>query len=294
VNRANLPTTCGQCHPGAGTQVTLGPVHVLPDSAPGRAVSWIRFLYLWLIGGVIGAMLVHNSLDLVRKSRRPPAPPPPLPSDVGERMPRALRWQHGLVMLSFPVLVYSGFALTYPESWWAAPLLAWEWLVHRAAALVMLGALLWHLVHLAVSPQLRAGLAGLLWSRRDLTTLRQTLAYYLGRRPAPPPGATFGYVEKVEYWAFLWGIFLMAATGFVLWFENVSLRYLPKWATDVATAIHFYEAVLAALAIVVWHFYWVVFDPDVYPMDASWWHGRAPAARVHERAAATEDDEPSA
>ena len=54
--------------------------------------------------------------------------------------------------------------------------------------------------------------------------------------------------------------------------------------TDVATAIHFYEAVLATLAILVWHLYWVIFDPDVYPMDWTWWNGRAPAARVRERA----------
>ena len=87
----------------------------------------------------------------------------------------------------------------------------------------------------------------------------------------------------MEYWAFLWGTVLMSATGAVLWFENVSLRYLPKWVTDVATALHFWEAVLATLAIVVWHFYWVIFDPDVYPMDGSWWHGREPAARTHER-----------
>jgi hypothetical protein len=61
------------------------------------------------------------------------------------------------------------------------------------------------------------------------------------------------------------------------------LRFLPKWTTDIATAIHFYEAILATLAILVWHFYWVIFDPDVYPVDPSWWHGRAPLARVLER-----------
>ena len=84
----------------------------------------------------------------------------------------------------------------------------------------------------------------------------------------------------------------MAGTGCVLWFENLSLRYLPKWVTDVATALHFYEAVLATLAIVVWHLYWVIFDPDVYPMDGSWWHGRAPAARIHERTPPDEPTEP--
>jgi hypothetical protein len=46
--------------------------------------------------------------------------------------------------------------------------------------------------------------------------------------------------------------------------------------------------VLATLAILVWHFYWVIFDPEVYPMDASWWHGKPPPARVIERMAENE------
>ncbi|MFQ5664310.1 MAG: hypothetical protein ACE5HL_10810, partial [Terriglobia bacterium] len=54
--------------------------------------------------------------------------------------------------------------------------------------------------------------------------------------------------------------------------------------SDAATAIHFYEAILASLAILVWHFYWVIFDPAVYPMDGSWWSGRPPLSRVRERA----------
>ena len=33
--------------------------------------------------------------------------------------------------------------------------------------------------------------------------------------------------------------------------------------------MHFYEAVLATLAIVVWHFYSVIFDPDVYPLNTA-------------------------
>jgi cytochrome b subunit of formate dehydrogenase len=298
VHPANLPVTCGKCHPGAGTRVALGPVHVAAGTTPARAVGWIRLAYLWLIGLVVGGMAVHNLLDLLRKARRPTHPSSPMPQATGERMSRVLRWQHGLVMLSFPVLVYSGFALTYPESWWAAPLLAWEsrfglrGLVHRGAAIVLVASLGWHLCLLAVRPRVRACLAGLLWSRRDLTAFRETVAYYLGRRVAPPPGARFGYVEKAEYWAFLWGTALMAATGAVLWFENLSLRYLPKWVTDVATAIHFYEAILATLAVAVWHLYWVIFDPDVYPMDGSWWHGREPAARTAERAPSDEPAEP--
>jgi hypothetical protein len=48
----------------------------------------------------------------------------------------------------------------------------------------------------------------------------------------------------------------------------------PRWWLDVATAIHFYEAILATLAIIVWHFYQIFVDPDVYPMNWAWWDGK--------------------
>ena len=51
---------------------------------------------------------------------------------------------------------------------------------------------------------------------------------------------------------------------------------LARWWVDVATAIHFYEAILATLAILVWHFYQVFFDPDVYPMNWARWDGKMP------------------
>ncbi len=31
---------------------------------------------------------------------------------------------------------------------------------------------------------------------------------------------------------------------------------------------------LASLAIVVWHFYQVFLDPDIYPMNWAWWDGK--------------------
>lgn len=80
--------------------------------------------------------------------------------------------------------------------------------------------------------------------------------------------------------AFLWGTLVMAATGFTLWFNDLALRYLPKWVSDAATALHFYEAVLATCAILTWHTYTVVFDPDVYPMDRAWLSGKTSAEHL--------------
>ena len=60
----------------------------------------------------------------------------------------------------------------------------------------------------------------------------------------------------------------------MLWAKVFFGDLWPRWFLDVATAVHFYEAVLATLAIVVWHFYQVFFDPDVYPMSWVWWNGK--------------------
>jgi cytochrome b subunit of formate dehydrogenase len=57
-------------------------------------------------------------------------------------------------------------------------------------------------------------------------------------------GTTFNYAEKADYLALRWGVAVMTVTGFVLWFANLTLEYLPGWVPDVATAVHFYEAVL--------------------------------------------------
>ena len=52
---------------------------------------------------------------------------------------------------------------------------------------------------------------------------------------------------------------------------------MPRWAVDIALTIHYYEAILACLAIVVWHFYHVIFDPDVYPVNWAAFGGKVTA-----------------
>jgi hypothetical protein len=80
----------------------------------------------------------------------------------------------------------------------------------------------------------------------------------------------------------VWGIIVMATTGIMLWAKMSVSNLLPRWWLDVATAVHFYEAVLASLAIVVWHFYQVFLDPDTYPMNWAWWDGKVAAHHYRE------------
>ena len=70
----------------------------------------------------------------------------------------------------------------------------------------------------------------------------------------------------------------MVVTGCALWFETEAMRFVPLWTLDVATMVHYYEAWLATLAIVVWHFYMVIFNPDVYPMNWTWLTGKISTA----------------
>jgi hypothetical protein len=52
---------------------------------------------------------------------------------------------------------------------------------------------------------------------------------------------------------------------------------MPRWIVDIALTIHYYEAILACLAILVWHFYHVIFDPDVYPVNWAAFSGKVSA-----------------
>ncbi len=282
VNVANLPKTCGACHPGAGERFAIGPVHVRTASGPAHpVVKWIRWVYWILIPLTLGFMILHNMTDFLSKltHRRP----------RGEgrqfvvRMSLNFRIAHWGVVLSFPILVITGFALKYPDSWWARPLLilesrfAFRGTLHRAAAVILIASTLYHIVHLALNSRDRAFVKYMLPKFGDLGQMVDVFRYNLGLTTQPPHFGKFNYAEKMEYWAFAWGTVLMTVTGFLLWFNNFTLSHFPKWISDAATAVHYYEAILAAFSILVWHFYMVIFDPDVYPMDLAWISGKVPA-----------------
>jgi cytochrome b subunit of formate dehydrogenase/5-methylcytosine-specific restriction endonuclease McrA len=276
INRANLVATCGQCHPGVTEKFALSKVHVdAPLSADigSVAVRWIRKFYLGMIFAVIGAMLLHNLVIWRRKAvaRRREE------HRLVERMTLHQRWQHALLFTSFITLVITGFALKFPDSWFATLLGMSEHvrgLTHRVAGIVLIAVGAYHMVYVALTRDGRRLLLDFLPTSKDASDAWGTMLYYLGLRRHKPGFRRFNYAEKAEYWALVWGLVVMAGTGIMLWAKVSVGHLLVRWWLDVATAIHFYEAVLATLAIVVWHFYQVFFDPDVYPMNWAWWDGK--------------------
>ena len=280
INAGNLGQTCGQCHVGAGANFTTGRIH-LTSGLVSEVTTYdrgvvgtriVRWIYLPLILLVIGGMVFHNALIWRKKVVAKRSQERSI-----VRLSRNQRTQHWLLLTSFITLVLSGFALQYPDSWLAWLLGGSELLrriVHRVAAVVMLVAGTYHVLYLALSKEGRLWVKDMFPRLKDVRDLIGNFAYYLGLTKEKPKFARFGYAEKAEYWAVVWGTIIMGLTGLMIWFKLGVFGFLARWWIDVALAVHFYEAVLATLAIIVWHFYQVIFDPDVYPVNFAFIDGR--------------------
>jgi formate dehydrogenase gamma subunit len=279
IHPSHLVATCGKCHPGANEKFAQGKVHVDAAAATRAAAIgeqinwWVRRLYLWLILGVIGSMLVHNGLLFLKKLRA--AYGSPVRTIL--RMNRSQRVQHFVLLVSFIVLAVTGFALKFPDSWIARalgpnePFRRWT---HRIAGVVLLLGGAYHVIYLLATRDGRKLVRDFFPTLKDLKDVVANACFLIGLSSKRPKFGRFGYAEKAEYWAVVWGTIIMGVTGLMIWFKLDVTRFLPRWAVDVATTIHYYEAILACLAIVVWHFYHVIFDPYVYPINWACWDGR--------------------
>jgi cytochrome b subunit of formate dehydrogenase len=278
VNPANLQATCGECHPGISERLAAQSIHeVSGQGLQTTPADIVETIYIVAIIVIIGLMVLHWAIDLARHLRL-----------VLNRRPQIHRmtfnevWQHLFLMVTFIVLVVSGFALRFSEGWLARFFFGWdggfEWrgAVHRVAAVLFMITVLWHAVFLFTSRRGRGVLKDMIPSVTDAAQFWRRILFNLGWRRKAPRFGRFSYVEKAEYWALIWGSVIMVATGLLLWFDNWFIQFLPKGVLDVALVIHYYEAWLATLAILVWHLYSTVFAPAVYPMNPSWLNGMMP------------------
>jgi len=279
IYQTNLVATCGKCHKGATENFVQTKVHVNAAATSGGASvgeqinRWVRRIYLVLIVGTIGLMLAHNLLLFARKvrARYRAANLSVLRMSLSQRM------QHAVLAASFFALAVTGFALKFPDSWIAKALGSNEMFQHwshRIAGVVLLVTGAYHIIYLLSTREGRQLGKDFLPVKKDLKDVTDNARYLVGLSPAKPKIGRFGYAEKIEYWAVVWGTVIMGVTGLIIWFKMDVTELLPRWAADVALTIHYYEAILACLAIVVWHFYHVIFDPDVYPLNWACWNGR--------------------
>jgi len=270
INEANLPQTCGQCHEGAGPNYTKGSIHIMPTSKKDIGVYWVRQLYLLLIIMTIGGMLAHNAVIMIKYARE---------RYREAKSGRVIRWKtvevlwHFLLMLSFITLIITGFAFRFPDSWWSSWLtnsptaFAARGVAHRVAGVLLIGLFLFSIFRSGFSKRGRQQLIAKFPVLSDTTNVIQNLLYSFGLSSKHPQFDRYDYSEKAEYWALMWGGFVMIITGLPLWFETFFLGFIPKWLLDIAKAIHYYEAWLATLAILVWHFFFMFIHPENYPIN---------------------------
>lgn len=194
------------------------------------------------------------------------------------RMTLNERIQHINLAINFTLLVITGFALSYSTAFWVSPItdvpagMTMRGFLHRlcGVATVFLGG--YHMLYCTFTERGRGIIKDMIPGLQDAKDLLETLKnnFFINRPAKDLKMPRFNFREKLEYLGLIWGTLVMTVTGFILWFEVEWLKFFPKWTFDVARTIHFYEAVLATLTIIVWHFYSVIFNPDIYPMSWAW------------------------
>ncbi|MEA1996543.1 MAG: hypothetical protein U9N45_02850, partial [Gemmatimonadota bacterium] len=117
---------------------------------------------------------------------------------------------------------------------------------------------------------------------KDVKDFFAAVAYKLSRREETPRFSRFDYIEKFEYFSVVWGCVIMIITGAALWFPEKATLLFPLWVLEILRVIHGYEAVLAGLAIIIWHMYHANLKPSVFPMSKVWLNGLITLEELHE------------
>jgi len=200
--------------------------------------------------------------------------------EMFQRFNKNFRFQHMVMFTSVILLIITGMPIKFPDFVLSRYLVnLWggihnSTMVHRFGAGMLIYFMVHHLFYTVFSRQGRRDFVLLIPTPKDARDAAQNIRHFLGKSPDKPRFGRFSYIEKFDYWAVYWGCVIMIGSGLFLWFEGIVLKYFPKYVLDVAHEMHSDEAMLATLAIVIWHFYNVHFNPDRFPGTLLWWHGQ--------------------
>jgi cytochrome b subunit of formate dehydrogenase len=195
------------------------------------------------------------------------------------------RIEHFLLIISFNVLAFTGLPQKYFYTDWAERIIRLlggietTRLIHRTFAALLIVQFLYHLG--AVVAARRAGREqGMGITFADARNIVLDVLYLAGLRREKPAFGRFDYRQKFEYWAVVWGTAIMATTGLIMWFPEFLARFFPGVLVPAARVAHGGEAILAVVAVIVWHFYNAHFRPDIFPMDPAMFTGRMDLDRL--------------
>ena len=208
VNPADLPKTCGRCHPGIGTRLAAEFFKVHAPAGPREDKPWIvnliSLVYMVMIVLTIGGMALFVTLDYGRKARDHVRAVKADPH-AEVRLTPWLRQQHTVLTVLFVGLVYTGFVHRFPEAFFSWPFTvmpegnAVRALLHRVFGWAFVVFFAAHLGVLVVARTGRGYARALWFGWDDASDVAGQLLYNLGLRPEPPPRRRWNYAEKAEY-----------------------------------------------------------------------------------------------
>ncbi len=129
--------------------------------------------------------------------------------------------------------------------------------IHHIAAIIMMFQTIFHVGVVGYKVYVLRIPMSMLPGLRDVRAAWQMLLHNFGFKNRKPQEGRYTFAEKAEYWAVVWGTVVMAITGFMMWNPISTTRLLPGDFIPAAKAAHGGEALLAVLAIIVWHLYHV-------------------------------------
>ena len=183
---------------------------------------------------------------------------------TAENYPRfelARRIEHLVLILSFTTLAITGLPQKYSLAGISQALINLFGgietirVIHRTAATIFILEAIYHLLVMGYKLLVLRLEATMLPGIKDAVDGVQEMAHNLGLLKRSPRMGHYNFKEKMEYWALVWGLVVMAVTGFMMWNPILTTKILPGQFIPAAKAAHGAEAVLAVLAIILWHFY---------------------------------------
>ena len=179
------------------------------------------------------------------------------------RFELARRIEHAVLIVSFTTLGLTGLIQRFATAGVSEFLIRLlggiepTRIIHRTAAAIFLLEAVYHLVVLGYKLYIQRAEASMLPGIKDVRDVIQFVGFNLGFTKDHPKMGRFNFAEKAEYWAMLWGLVMMGLTGLMLWNPISTANFLPGQFIPAAKAAHGLEAILAVLAIILWHFYHV-------------------------------------
>jgi cytochrome b subunit of formate dehydrogenase len=320
LSKENILATCQQCHPDATAKFTQYDPHANPLDAKNYPLLHAVFLGMTgLLIGVFSFFGLHTVIWLFRafwlylhdsKKFREAKIETQTDGEWFTRFAPFERFLHILVVSSFLLLVITGMPLKFYYTAWAKALFAilggpeTARILHRFGALVTFLYFTLHVSSLVQRAWAGRGLVRdpktgrfqlkLLWgvlfgpdsmmpTWQDWRDFVAHNKWFFGKGEKPQFDR-WTYWEKFDYFAVFWGVFIIGASGLIMWFPTFFTRFLPGWLINIALIIHSDEALLAAGFIFSIHFFNTHFRIEKFPMDTVIFSGRVSKTEMqHER-----------